>query len=138
MAKLPNDFVKAPAAAAAKDPAAAAPARKKRSRKKTGLVTAERARDLLREVVIRLGDDERRELELAREELARAGESVTIEQMVMRAIAEWCASRVAARAAAAAPPVESILERVRRLARDPLGTWRQLGARLRRLAPARL
>jgi hypothetical protein len=128
MAKLPPEFVKTPAPA---------PERKRKA-KKTSIMTAERARDLLREVVLRLGDEERAELDRAREELRRAGEELTLEQMVYRVVAEWCSRRIADRAAAAAPVAEGIVAQLRRLADRPLRTWRELGAALRRLSPALL
>jgi hypothetical protein len=136
MAKLPPDFVKAPTAAAAT--VAAEPPRKKRGRKKTSLVTAERARDLSREVILSLGDDDRSELERARQELALGGEELTLEQMVQRVVSGWCSRRVAERARAEVPRIEGIVAQLRRLARDPVGSWRELGAALRRLAPARV
>lgn len=143
MAKLPPDFVKAPAAAAASTtetteaPSVRKTPAKKRSRKKTGLVTAERARDLTREVILRLDDDDRSELERARAELSRRGEDLTLEQMVQRVVSGWCSRRLAERARAEAPRAEGIVAQLRRLARDPVRGWREIGAALRRLAPAR-
>jgi hypothetical protein len=148
VAKLPPEYVKAPAGAGVaagrvvaprvRVPAPEPAPERKRKARRTTLMTAERARDLLREVILRLGDDEHRELERAREELRRSGEEVTLEQMVHRVIAEWCLRRAAERSAAAAGPVDGIVAQLRRLAASPLRRWRDLGAALRRLAPALL
>jgi hypothetical protein len=129
MAKLPAEFVKAPA----DKPAAAAT---KRRPKKTALVSPETARALLREIHLRLTEVEFRALEDAREELRKGGHEVTLEQMLHRVITEWMTARAAAAAAAALPPVESLLARIRRFARSPLRSWRDLGAAVRRLRGA--
>lgn len=129
MAKLPPEFVKP----------LAPPSKPRRKPKKTNLMTAERALDLLREVILRLTEEEHRELEKAREELKWSGEDVSLEQIVHRVVAEWCAGRRTQRAAAAAPrPVDGIIAQLRRFARSPLRTWRDLGAAIRLLAPSRL
>jgi hypothetical protein len=117
MARLPSEFVKSPAAR---------PAPRRRS-KKTSLLDPEAARALLREVIVRLGETEHRALEDARAELGRAGEEISLEQMVHRIISEWTARRAESRQPAARP-VEGILAHLRRLARDPVRTWRELGA----------
>lgn len=129
MAKLPAEFVKAPG-----EKPAAAPV--KRRARKTALVSPETARALLREIHLRLTEVEFRALEDAREELRRIGQEVSLEDMLHRVIAEWNAARAAAAAAVAAPPVESLLERIRRFARSPLQSWRELGAAVRRLRGA--
>ncbi len=129
MAKLPAEFVKAPV-----DKPSAAPV-KKRTRK-TALVSPETARALLREIHLRLTEVEFRALEDARDELRRAGQEVSLEQMLHRVISEWIAARAAAAAAAAMPPVEGLLDRIRRFARSPLRSWRELGAAVRRLRSA--
>lgn len=123
MAKLPTEFVKPPASK---------PAPRRRG-KKTSLLDPEAARALLREVIVRLSEAEHRALEQARAELARAGEELSLEQMIHRAIADWSARR--AEAARPAPrPVDGVLAQLRRLASSPVRTWRELGAAaLRRL-----
>jgi hypothetical protein len=129
MSKLPPDFIKSPAAA---------PAQRPRRTRKTSLVTAEPARDP-REVVIRLTDDDHAALEEARQTLQRAGEDVTLGQMIQRVLAEWRSRALTATAPAAAPTPapapdgERILDRLRALAAAPLRTWRELGATLRRI-----
>lgn len=129
MSKLPPDFIKSPSAA---------PAPRPRRARKTSLVPAEPARDP-RELVIRLTDDDYAALEDARQTLQRAGEDVTLDAIIHRAIAEWRprALTVPATAPAPAPALtpleERILERLRAFAAAPLRTWRELGARLRRL-----
>lgn len=117
MAKLPTEFVKAPAAR---------PAPKRRTRK-TSLLDPEAARALLREVIVRLSEAEHRALELARAELARAGEELTLEQIIHRVIAEWTTRRAEAHKPAPRP-VEGVLAQLRRLASSPMRTWRELGA----------
>ena len=129
MAKLPAEFVKAPG----EKPAATAVKRRPR---KTALVSPETARALLREIHLRLTEVEFRALEDAREELRRIGQEVSLEQMLHRVIHEWNAARAAAATAAAAPPIESLLDRIRRFARSPIRSWRELGAAVRRLRGA--
>jgi hypothetical protein len=128
MAKLPPDFVKAPAPRRAS---------KSRSKRKTSLVTAERARDLSREVILSLSEDHKQELELARQELSRPGEEVSLEQMVEKIIAGWYATRTADRVTGTLSRSQSIVAQLRQLAERPLRSWRELGAALRRFAPAR-
>ena len=124
MAKLPSEFVKPPAARSAG----------RRRVKKTSLLDPEAARALLREVIVRLTEPEHRALEDARAELARAGEQVTLEELLHRIIAEWTAQRAEARQPVARP-VEGILAHLRRLASQPVRTWReQAVAAVRRLA----
>ena len=129
MAKLPAEFVKAPG-----EKPAAAPV--KRRTRKTALVSPETARALLREIHLRLTEVEFRALEDARDELRRIGQEVSLEQMLHRVITEWIAARAAAASAAAVPPVDSLLDRIRRFARSPLRSWRELGAAVRRLRGA--
>jgi hypothetical protein len=121
--KLPTEFVKPPGAR---------PAPRRRGGKKTSLLDPEAARALLREVIVRLGEAEHRALEEARAELGRSGEQVTLEQMVHRIIADWTARRAEA-SKPAARPVEGILAQIRRMARSPVQTWRELGDAVRRL-----
>lgn len=125
MAKLPAEFVKAPAP--------------RRSTKRRVGTTAEKtvqrnALALTGEVVVVLGDDERRALGAALDELRRAGEDVTIEQMVGRVIGDWMARRNAP------PPakltIEAAVAHVVKMARNPIAAWRDLGASLRRAAAA--
>ena len=74
MAKLPPQFVKAPAAR---------PAPRRRGQK-TSLLDPAAARALLREVIVRLTDAEHRALEEARAHLMRAGEELTLDQLIHR------------------------------------------------------
>ena len=108
----------------------------KRRAKKTALVSPETARALLREIHLRLTEVEFRALEDARDELRRIGQEVSLEQMLHRVIHEWSTSRAAAAAAAAVPPIEGLLDRIRRFARSPIRSWRELGAAVRRLRGA--
>jgi hypothetical protein len=120
MAKLPPQFVKTPADA---------PARRAR---KTSIVSAEAPPPDVRDVVLRLGDDELRALEDARAALRRAGEDVSLDQMIHRVLADWTRRN---QATAAPAPVESLVDRLRTLAAAPLRTWRELGTvALRRMS----
>jgi hypothetical protein len=132
MSKLPPDFIKSPAAA---------PAQRPRRARKTSLVPAEPARDP-RQVVVHLTDEVYAALEEARQTLLRAGEDVTLDQMVHRVVAEWRPGALTAPVAAPAPtpapaPTDDrMLERLRAFAAAPLQTWRELKARLRRIRTA--
>jgi len=125
MSKLPPEFVKSPTAE---------PAPRVRRTRKTSLVASEAAQDP-REVLLRLTDDEHAALEELREKLHRAGEDVTLEQLLHRVLADWtlrmrAPAVAAATAAAPTPPPhrdETLIERLRTLAAAPLRTWR--GAR---------
>ncbi len=138
MAKLPETFVKAPPA----DPGA--PSRPRRARKSS--IIAEAPRDL-RELLLRLDDAEYQALEDARDALRRAGEDLTLEQMIHRVLTDWACARTApatvptsaAAATAAVHRDENLVERLRAFAAAPLRTWRELGATLRRMSglPAR-
>jgi hypothetical protein len=130
MSKLPPEFVKAPAAGSA--PADAAP-RARRTRKAS--LVAEPPPDP-REVLLRLTDDEHAALEDARQALVRAGETVTIAQIIHRVITEWTLRTKLAPTAEPARTArdESLIDRIRAFATSPLRTWRELGATLRRLS----
>jgi hypothetical protein len=136
MAKLPPTFVKAPTAAAS-EPAAAG---SRRARKTSLVAEAPIIRDA-RELLLRLDDAVHRALEDARDELRKAGEDVSLEQMVQRVLTDWLRARTApARAALPEPPAataardESLIDRLRSFAAAPLRTWRELGATLRRMS----
>jgi hypothetical protein len=84
-------------------------------------------------VIVRLTDAEHRALEEARAQLSKAGEEVTLEDMIHRIITEWTFRRAEAHRPAPMP-MEGVLAHLRRLASAPLRTWRELGAAaLRRL-----
>jgi len=118
MAKLPPSFVKAPPAESAAKP---------RRARKPSLVGE---RDV-REILLRLDETEYRALEDARETLHRAGEDVTLEQMVHRVLTGWAKPRVAPEPERRD---EGVIDRLRAFAAAPLRTWRELGAALRRMA----
>ncbi len=123
MSRLPDEFVKAPA-----------PKRstKRRAPATPGKTASRTALALTGEVVLVLGDEERRALGAALDELRRAGQEITIEQMVSRVIADWMTARTAPKAQPFT--LEAAVAQVMRLARSPLRTWRELGATLRRAA----
>ncbi|HVK72443.1 MAG TPA: hypothetical protein VM734_03960 [Kofleriaceae bacterium] len=149
MAKLPPTFVKAPPAAtlaaSSATPSTEQPAKPRRARKSS--LVAEAPRDA-RDVLLRLDEAVYQALEDARAELQRAGEDVSLEQMVQRVLTEWIRARTApARIAPAAAPIppaperrdDGLVDRLRAFAAAPLRTWRELGATLRRMSglPAR-
>ena len=124
MAKLPDDFVKAPAV------------KKGRSRKSKAKLGLEKAKQLdPRELLLRLSDDELSALQGACEQLRAAGETVDLEGMVKRVIAGWVEQTRAARAVeqqqAEAP--RAIVAQLLGIVRDPLRRWRELGAVLRQV-----
>lgn len=152
MAKLPPEFVKAPATPAppakakakakargktTSDDKTEAPGKRRAPRRKKAslLDTPATAAELARQIRLELSDDEMRALDTARQEIRRAGEpEVTLEQMIHRALGEWIAGRraigrrVAESGAASGQPAT---QGVRRGSRAQI-EW--VVARLRRLA----
>jgi hypothetical protein len=135
MAKLPAEFVKSTQTAAKK------PRTGGKRRKKATLLEEEarRAADLHREVLLRLTEEEHSALEAACAELGEAGERLTVEQMIHRAIGDWIARRKPATTTASAPPeaAAGIVASLVRFARSRLQGWRDLGAAIRRFSAAR-
>ena len=127
MSKLPPEFVKAPAPAGDSAPRA-------RRARKTSMV-AEPAPDP-RDVLLRLTEEEHQALEDARQALSRAGETVTLQQIIHRVLAEWTLRTKLAPTPepSRTPRDEGLLARLRAFAASPLRTWRELGATLRRLS----
>lgn len=126
MSRLPDEFVKAPVTPKRSTKRRAAPVADKK--------VARTALALTGEVVVTLGDDERRALGAALDELKRNGEELTIEQMVGRVIHDWVSARTAP-----PPPaltVELAIAQVMKMVRSPVRTWRELGGSLRRAVAA--
>jgi hypothetical protein len=164
MAKLPDNFVKAPAetsrvttAKPADKPAGKEIRRKARRGTQPPPVeaaeateqAAEQAAEHAHSVLVRLSPEEHQALSAARDALAAVGETVTIEGMIRTLVARWIAATRAATATepgepaapAAAPlrAIDAIRVQLRWLAEQPVRRWRALRLALRRWthAPAR-
>ena len=157
MAKLPDNFVKAPAetsrvttAKPADKPAGKEIRRKARRGAPPPPVEAaeatEQATDQAAEhahsVLVRLSPEEHHALSAACEALAAVGETVTIEGMIRTLVERWIAATRAATAAepgesvapAAAPlrAITAIRAQLRWVAEQPVRRWRALRQALRR------
>ncbi len=136
MAKLPDNFVKPPAASRLTAGKTTAPKTARRVRK-TDLVVEAAAH--VNDVLVRLSPEEHEALKAACDALAAVGETVTIEDMIKQVVARWIAATRAMHGpitptpAMAAEPVRSQL---RRLAEEPVRRWRALGETLRRWSRA--
>jgi hypothetical protein len=131
MAKLPENFVKPPAASRLTTGKTSAPKTSRRFRKAD--VEAEAARHVP-EVLVRLTPDEYQALAAACAALAGVGETVTIEDMIKQVIARWIAATRASHGDPA--PVEvkpdPIVSQLRRLAEQPVRHWRAISETVRR------
>jgi len=149
MAKLPDNFVKAPAEtsrlATSKPEGAGKPAGKeaRRKAKRTVLELEAQAAEHAQGVLVRLSPEEHQALSAACEALAAVGETVTIEDMIRQVVLRWMAATRASQtlevpglptsARAAADP---ILAQLRRLVDRPVRRWRELVQALRRWSRA--
>jgi hypothetical protein len=135
MAKLPDNFVKAPAASrlTAAKPTAGKEARRKAKR---GGLDLEAAIEHVHDVRVHLSEEEHQALEAACDALAAAGERVSVEQMIKQVITRWMAATRAMNAAAPHEPPrpthDAIASQLRKLAAQPLRSWRELNETLRR------
>lgn len=131
MSKLPPEFVKAPSPSASAETAP-----RSRRKAKASIVAAEPPPPDPRQVLLHLSDEEHQALDDARQALVRVGETVTLEQIIHRVLTEWTmrTKLTATPEPAHVPRDESLLGRLRSLASQPLRTWRELGATLRRLS----
>jgi hypothetical protein len=143
MAKLPENFVKPPAASRLTTGKTSAPKTSRRIRKAE--LEAEAA-TYVHDVLVRLTPDEHQALAAACDALAAVGEIVTIEDMIKQVIARWIAATRAIHGPIEPAPVEPgpdpIVSQLRRLAEQPVRGWRAIGETLRRWtrvwrAPAR-
>ena len=128
MAKLPDNFVKAPAEGNKKKKTPG----QGRKRKSISLEKeiARRAHDIL----VRFTAEEHRALETACEQLRAEGEDITPELAVKRAVAFWLEDRQRSREAAAAQAEhDGVIAQLRRFAHEPMRAWRELNSALRRL-----
>jgi hypothetical protein len=146
MAKLPDNFVKAPAETSRVT--TAKPAGKEVRRKaKRGVLQppaegAEQEQD--HGVLVRLSPEEHQALSAACEALAAVGETVTIEDMIRKVVGRWMAVTRAAAAAGApasavpATPraVDALRAQLRWLAEQPVRRWRALREALQRWSRA--
>ncbi|HEX7840115.1 MAG TPA: hypothetical protein VF469_21710, partial [Kofleriaceae bacterium] len=98
MAKLPDNFVKAPAEtsrlATYKPEGAGKPAGKeaRRKAKRTVLELEAHAAEHAQGVLVRLSPEEHQALSAACEALAAVGETVTIEDMIRQVVLRWMAA----------------------------------------------
>jgi hypothetical protein len=150
MAKLPDNFVKAPAETSRvtttkpTDKPVGKEVRRKARRGAPPLPAevAEPSADHAHSVLVRLSPDEHQALSAACEALSAVGETVTIEDMIRKVIERWIA---ATRAAAATEPgkpadpapatphaVDAIRAQLRWLVEQPVRRWRALRQALRR------
>ena len=152
MAKLPDNFVKAPAETSRVTTAKPAdkPAGKevRRKARRGAPQPPADAHQQAHSVLVRLSPEEHQALSAACEALAAVGETVTIEAMIRKVVERWIA---ATRAAAAAEPgepagatpaaparaIDAIRAQLRWLAEQPVRRWRALRQALRRWTHAR-
>jgi hypothetical protein len=151
MAKLPDNFVKAPAetsrvttAHPAGKPAGKPVGKEVRRKARRGELQPPVDAADAHSVVVRLSPEEHQALSAACEALAAAGETVTIEDMIRKVVERWITATRAAAApehptpAPAAPPraIAAIRTQLRRLAEQPIRRWRALQHALRRWSHA--
>jgi len=130
MAKLPENFVKPPAASRLTTGKTAAPKTSRRLRKAD--VEAEAARHV-HDVLVHLTPDEYQALAAACDALAAVGETVTIEDMIKQVIARWITSTRAMNTPATVDVTpEPVISQLWRLAEEPVRRWRAIGDTLRR------
>lgn len=143
MAKLPENFVKPPAASRLTTGKTPAPKTSRRLRKAD--VEAEAARHV-HDVLVHLTPDEYQALAAACDALAAVGETVTIEDMIKQVIARWITATRAMNGTIAPATVEPepmgpgaspvVRSQLRRLAAEPVRRWRAIGETLRRWSRA--
>lgn len=151
MAKLPDNFVKAPAETSRVT--TAHPAGKSVGKPVGKEVRRKARRGVLQppvdaadahNVLVRLSPEEHQALSAACEALAAVGETVTIEDMIRKVVERWITATRAAAApghpapAPAAPPraIAAIRTQLRRLAEQPVRRWRALQQALQRWSHA--
>jgi hypothetical protein len=141
MAKLPDNFVKAPAETSrvtTANPVGKPAGKEVRRKARRGTVpppaeAAERA-EVARDVLVRLSPEEHQALTAACDALAAVGETVTIEDMIRKVVERWIAATRAATTpevpapapAAPARAIDAIRAQLRRLAEQPVRRWRAL------------
>jgi len=133
MAKLPENFVKPPAASRLTTGKTSAPKTSRRLRKAELEAEAETH---VHDVLVHLTAEEHQALATARDALAAVGESVTIEDMIRQVIARWIAATRAVHGPIEPAPVEvepdPLIAQLRRLAEQPVRQWRAIAETLRR------
>ena len=136
MAKLPDNFVKPPAASRLTTGKTSAPKTSRRIRKAELEALEAEAAKHVHDVLVHLTPDEHQALAAACDALAAVGEVVTIEDMIKQVIARWIAATRAMHGPIAPPPVavepDPLISQLRRLAEQPVRGWRALGETLRR------
>jgi hypothetical protein len=131
MAKLPDNFVKAPSTSRLTLPKTAAPKESRRG-KRGGLPTAAEVAAEANSVLVRLSPEELSALQEACAALAAVGETVTVEDMIKQVVGRWMATRQS-HVEPATPPAQpraTVVEQLRRLAEQPLRHWRAIGQTL--------
>jgi hypothetical protein len=149
MAKLPDNFVKAPAEtsrlATSKPAESGRPAGKelRRKAKRAVLDLQAQAAEHVNGVLVQLSPEEHQALSAACEALAAVGETVTIEGMIRQVIMRWMAATRASQtledpglSTSARAAGDPILAQLRRLVERPVRRWRELVQALRRWSRA--
>lgn len=147
MAKLPENFVKAPATTSRLTTSKPTAGKEIRRKKRGGLDLRGEASEPhgldvtasdVHSVLVQLSPDQRQALVAACEALAAVGEIVTVEGMIKQVIMRWMdatrATHVPAERAphrSPSPAPETITAQLRRMAEQPLRQWRELSQTLR-------
>jgi hypothetical protein len=137
MAKLPDNFVKAPAETSritTAKPAGPAGKEVRRKAKRGAAPPPADAAEHAHSVLVRLSPEEHQALSAACESLAAVGEIVTIEDMIRKVVVRWMtAIRAAATPEAPAPApaasphaIDAIRAQLRWLVEQPVRRWRAL------------
>lgn len=149
MAKLPDNFVKAPpenSRVTTSKPADKSAGKEVRRKARRGAPSqpaeaTEQGAHSAHSVLVRLSFEEHQALSAACDALAAAGEIVTIENMIRQVIARWIAATRAAAAPEPAPEpvtphaidaIDAIRAQLRWLTEQPLRRWRALRQALQR------
>jgi hypothetical protein len=141
MAKLPENFVKSPAATSRLT--TGKPTAGKQTRRTSKTIDLEAAAGPhVHEILLRLSPDEHAAVAAACAALAAVGEAVSLEAMIKQVIARWIAATRALNTGAPATPAtapvpwvvahQPIKAQLLWLADQPLRRWRALGETVRR------
>jgi hypothetical protein len=136
MAKLPDNFVKAPAATSRLTISKPTAGKEARRKAKRGGLDLEAATEHVYDVLVHLSQEEHQALAAACDALAAVGERVSVEQMIKQVITRWMAATRAVHAAEPHEPPrpvhDAIASQLRKLAEQPLRRWRELNETVRR------
>ena len=136
MAKLPDNFVKAPAATSRLTTSTPTAGKEVRRKAKRGSLDLGAATEHVYDVRVHLSQDEHQALVTACDALAAVGERVSVEQMIKQVITRWMAATRAIHAPESHEPLarparDAIAGQLRKLAEQPLRRWRALNATVR-------